>query len=415
MNEKLPILNVHMLGDFSVMYGNQPISFGKNTTTKAMKLLQILLYHGEQGISREKLLNALYVREELADASNNLRVTVHRLKKIIVDAGLLADEYIHIKKGIYSWQAPMRVEVDVKRFVSLYKESKECTDKERKEELLTQVCQMYHGEFLPALSGEEWVLLESIQYKKIYSESLKELCESLMTKGEYEEVLALCESACRMYPFDEWQSVRIECFIRLKRFKEALKEYEDTAKLFFEELGITPSDRLLKQFDEMSNQMNHTNPREINEIKERLKEDSDRGGAYYCSLPSFRDSYRLVSRMLERNGQSAYLMLCSITDGKGHPMEKPEKLAVMAEELQNSIQHSLRRGDSFTKYSSSQYLILLTGTNKENCEMIFDRLRKYFSREHKSWVKNLEYFVSSIADVENPDSPIQFQKDKNVW
>ena len=50
----------------------------------------------------------------------------------------------------------------------------------------------------------------------------------------------------------------------------------------------------------MSNQMNHTNPREINEIKERLKEDSDRGGAYYCSLPSFRDSYRLVSRMLER-------------------------------------------------------------------------------------------------------------------
>ena len=69
-----------------------------------------------------------------------------------------------------------------------------------------------------------------------------------------------------MYPFDEWQSVRIECFIRLKRFKEALKEYEDTAKLFFEELGITPSDRLLKQFDEMSNQMTHTNPREIHEI-----------------------------------------------------------------------------------------------------------------------------------------------------
>ncbi|MFR5701501.1 MAG: hypothetical protein ACLUD0_06315 [Eubacterium ramulus] len=146
-------------------------------------------------------------------------------------------------------------------------------------------------------------------------------------------------------------------------------------------------DRLLKQFDEMSNQMNHTNPREINEIKERLKEDSDRGGAYYCSLPSFRDSYRLVSRMLERNGQSAYLMLCSITDGKGHPMEKPEKLAVMAEELQNSIQHSLRRGDSFTKYSSSQYLILLTGTNKENCEMIFDRLRKYFHGSIKAGEK----------------------------
>lgn len=51
-----------------------------------MKLLQILLYHGDTGISRDKLLDELYGREELADAANNLRVTAHRLKKIIVDA-----------------------------------------------------------------------------------------------------------------------------------------------------------------------------------------------------------------------------------------------------------------------------------------------------------------------------------------
>lgn len=77
MSEKLAVLEVHMLGDFSVMYGEQPIAFGKNTTTKAMKLLQILLYYGEQGIAREKLLSLLYGRDELADAANNLRVTVH--------------------------------------------------------------------------------------------------------------------------------------------------------------------------------------------------------------------------------------------------------------------------------------------------------------------------------------------------
>lgn len=415
MNDKLPTLNVQMLGDFSVTYGDQPISFGKNTTTKAMKLLQILIYHGEQGIAREKLLNSLYVREELADASNNLRVTVHRLKKMITDAGLPEGEYISIKKGIYSWCAPMQTVVDARQFASLYKEAQACVDREQKKELLREMILMYHGEFLPALSGDEWVLLESIQYKKIYTAALKEICEILMEQGEYEEALNLCEPACRMYPFDEWQAVRIECFMKLKRYKEAMKEYEDTAKLFFEELGITPSDRLLNQFNEMSHQMNHIKPREIHEIKERLKEGSEQGGAYYCSLPSFRDSYRLVSRMLERNGESAYLMLCSITDGKGRPMEKPEKLAVMSEDLQNAVQHCLRRGDSFTKYSPSQYLILLMGTNKENCSTIFERLRKYFSREHKSWAKNLEYIVSSVADVENLDQPIQFKKETSVW
>lgn len=415
MNEKLAELEVHMLGDFSVMYGEQPISFGKNTTTKAMKLLQILLYYGEQGIAREKLLSALYGRDELADAANNLRVTVHRLKKMIVEAGLPEAEYVNIKKGIYSWQAPMETEVDARVFAALYKEVEACEDAGHKEDLLKEVCRMYHGEFLPDLSGEEWVLIASIQYKKIYTQALKELCEILIARGDYEEALAFCDPACKLYPFDEWQSVKIECYIGLKRYREALKEYECTAKLFFEELGISPSEKLMKQFEEMSSQINDTKPRELQDIKKRLKEADAPGGAYYCSIPSFRDSYRLVARMMERSGQSAYLMLCSVTDGKGRPMEKPEKLEIMMEEMQNSVQHCLRRGDSFTKYSASQYLILLIGTNKENCGMIFDRIRKYFAREHKSWAKNLEYFVSSVADVENLDLPIQFKDEQSAW
>ena len=120
MNEKTAILNVRMLGDFSITYDGRQVSFGKNTTTKAMKLLQILIYYGEQGIAREKLLNALYVREELADAANNLRVTAHRLKKMIIDAGLPEYDYIVIKKGVYRWNAPVPTVVDARKFQELY-------------------------------------------------------------------------------------------------------------------------------------------------------------------------------------------------------------------------------------------------------------------------------------------------------
>ena len=100
MSDHLPVLKVRLFGGFSASYGEIPVSFGRNTTTKAMKLLQILLYHGDTGISRDKLLDELYGREELADAANNLRVTAHRLKKIIVDAGLPSHDYINIKKGM---------------------------------------------------------------------------------------------------------------------------------------------------------------------------------------------------------------------------------------------------------------------------------------------------------------------------
>ena len=395
-------------------YGGKPISFRRNTATKSMKLLQILLHCGDEGIARSKLLESLYGREELADVANNLRVTSHRLKKMLVDAGLPEYDYIQIKSGIYRWSSPMEVEVDVHVFSNLVDSSKTEASEDKKIQLLKSACEVYHGEFLPGLSGEDWVLLESVQYKKKYTQALSQICDSLMKQREYETVLDLCEKASELYPFDEWQSVQVDCLMALNRYKEAIQLYEDTAKLFFEELGISPSEKMMNQFNEMSAKMSHK-PQAINEIKGGLKEDEEEDGAFYCNLPSFRDGYRLVRRIIERSGQSVYLMLCTVTDGKGRPMENKEKLTAMTDELYDAIKHCLRRGDSFTKYSPTQFLILLVGTNQENCSMIFDRISRYFAREHKSWEQYLEYYVSSIADVENDNSRISFRSNGFHW
>lgn len=40
MSDHLPVLKVRLFGGFSASYGEIPVSFGRNTTTKAMKLLQ---------------------------------------------------------------------------------------------------------------------------------------------------------------------------------------------------------------------------------------------------------------------------------------------------------------------------------------------------------------------------------------
>lgn len=94
MDNQLPELKVNMLGRFSITYGDQPITFKRNSATKAVKLLQILLHssltenQGNGGISRAQLLDDLFGREELANVGNNLRVTVFRLRKMLIEAGL---------------------------------------------------------------------------------------------------------------------------------------------------------------------------------------------------------------------------------------------------------------------------------------------------------------------------------------
>ncbi|MDD7114584.1 MAG: BTAD domain-containing putative transcriptional regulator [Lachnospiraceae bacterium] len=414
MEEKIPVLKVQMLGGFSMTLGEKPLSFSRNSTTKAMKLLQILLYHCEKGISREKLIEYLYGREDMADAANSLRVTVHRMKKMVVDMGLPEYNYVKISKGIYRWDAPMETIVDAHVFEHILEKAKTEENKAQKIKDLEEACNMYAGEFIPGLSEEEWILIEGVQYKKKYTEALQQLCSYLWEDEEYEVILKLCENACELYPFDEWQAIRIDCFMAMNRYKEAISEYEETARLFFEELGISPSEKMIQQFKFMSEHMNYK-PQTIKEIKGRLMEDEDETGAYYCTLPSFRDSYRLVRRIIERNGQSVYMMLCSLIDSKGRPMEQGDKLNAMTDELHHSIKHCLRRGDSFTKFSPSQFLILLIGTNKENCDLIFDRIASYFSRDHRSWKKNLEFYITSIADLENDNSKILFRDNDIQW
>lgn len=107
MDNQLPELKVNMLGRFSITYGDQPIMFKRNSATKAVKLLQILLHssltenQGNGGISRAQLLDDLFGREELANVGNNLRVTVFRLRKMLIEAGLPEYDYIVKEKRCF--------------------------------------------------------------------------------------------------------------------------------------------------------------------------------------------------------------------------------------------------------------------------------------------------------------------------
>lgn len=397
MNETNAVLQVQMLGVFSVKYGDKPLSLGRNTATKAMKLLQILLYRLDIGIAREELIECLYGREEISDASNNLRVTVHRLKKLLIDAGLPEYDYIAIKKGIYKWESPMEVSVDALDMMGLMEKANHESDEEKRIELMKEACHMYVGEFLTNMSGEEWVIIEALRYKNLYSDILRQVCEWKISQGEYESALKLCSPACEMYPFDEWQSVKIDCYLGMQRYKEALQEYEETAKMLTEELGVSPTPKMMEQFKVMSSRITNR-PQEINEIQGELQEDTWETGAFFCTIPGFRDAYRVIRRCMERNGQSVFLLVCSLVDHMGRPMESSAKLEQMSDQLFLAIKNSLRRCDSFTKYNASQYLVMLMGTNEENCQIVTDRILKTFTKEHKSWADHLNCNVSSLFD-----------------
>lgn len=53
----------------------------------------------------------------------------------------------------------------------------------------------------------------------------------------------------------------------------------------------------------------------------------------------------------------------------------------------------------YTKYSSSQYLILLSGIHQEDCGMVYERIRKSFCQTYRNPGCQLEYEAEEIMEI----------------
>lgn len=402
MDKNKELLEVQMLGGFQLTYQGKEFQVGKKQTTKALRMLQMLLHAGAAGVSREQLILNLFGYEAENDVSNNLSVTVHYLRKLLKESPLPKEDYIHIKGGRYWFSSPFPVKVDALEFQDCLNRAKG-EPEESRIRLLKNACRLYRGHFLPALSGEEWATVEGAHYRFLYTECMEELCELMEAHGEQEELFELCGQAAAIYPFDEWQICQMECLLALKRFKEARVLYEKTEAMYMDELDAAPIERLTEFFRRMSREM-QMEAGNFNEIQMQLKEKGREPGPYYCSYLSFVDTYRMMVRVMERSGQSVYLMLCTILDERKKNQENPENLKAVSDKLYEAIQKTLRRGDVFTRYNKSQFLILLMGLRKEESSLIISRIDTYFRKKESSRRVYVTYRTASIAYIseENP-------------
>lgn len=402
MNEKT--LRVQMLGGFELVYGNEPLVLERSKSTKASQLLQYILYHrNDNSVSRNKLLEVLYARENIVDPGNNLKVTIFRLRKLLAASELPEYEYIAFQNGVYNWKCSMPMEIDAHRFCDLVNKSKEidCTP-QKKAQLLKEAIGLYKGEFLPMVSTEEWVAVENIQYKKKYLESVRYVSEWENQQKNYEETFGICEKAASIYPYEEeLYMMMLQCLLAMNRYKDVHTLYNKTAILFFDDLGIPPSKEMEDFYKEIC-RTTQSQPMSLFDIKKKLSETGTEG-AYFCNYLSFMDSYHIITRIVERCGQSVYLMLCSLEDETGGMMSQQvlnERLRDATEGLHKVIRASIRRGDIYSRYSKSQFLVLLTGINQENCRIVSERIHRKYSEECKVKGIRLYYNVIAASDVQ---------------
>ena len=266
----------------------------------------------------------------------------------------------------------------------------------KKYDQLKEAFALYRGHLLPEIYSEEWVIVNSARFQNLYTACLEELIEIMKKKGDYQDMYNSCNYAASLYPLDEWQVYEMEALVALGETKAALALYEKTTEMYFEELSMPPSDQMLECFQHMKDQLN-MKTRDINEIQSGMEEKEFFKGAFFCQYPSFADSYRMMNRIMERSGQSVYLLMCTLHDEKEQMEENTELFKELSEKLFDSIQESLRRGDIFTKYNLKQYLVMLIGIRKEECSIVTSRIDSSFRKKCNNKHIKIHYHISSVA------------------
>lgn len=389
------VLYVKMFGGFSLEYnGNALLSKGKTSESQFVYLMQLLLHAGEKGVDRDKLESVLFENRDLENVHHATRSVIYNARKKLRALGLPDCALITQKQGTYYWIDEVPIVSDIAEMEALYNEALAEKDLDRKLGLYLDAVHLYTGDFLVNQSHIIWVVQEARRYRAMFCYCVEEATKILRINKEFLQMEELGLYAARINPLANWETVTMEALVSLGRFEDAKKFYQDTVDFYLTEQGLRPSEHLMELLNKLGGQLEHDYA-VLDDIQARLleSENVDDGG-YVCSYPVFQGVYTMVRRMMERGGQSVYLMLCTLCDSKGNPMEPGPKLDELADRLGDSIRKSIRHSDAINKYGRGQYLVLLVNTSRENCAVIQKRINNHFIIGRQR--TGIQYYVKSV-------------------
>lgn len=180
----------------------------------------------------------------------------------------------------------------------------------------------------------------------------------------------------------------------LERCKYLLQQC-DKALYYVKNNGKNSYRILQRDSDAFSESQNKGFQIDIAQLKRRLTEEAPALGAYSVDYSNFEKIYRLIARSLSRNKKDAQIILFSITENIHGTLEISDLDEAMSI-LERCIVGSLRKGDVTSRYSSSQQVVIMIDSNRENGHMIAERIIANYFRMYDNYNLDLVYNIEEV-------------------
>ncbi|RHT72736.1 hypothetical protein DW742_13235 [Butyricicoccus sp. AM28-25] len=393
-----PTLQVQMLGQFTLRYGDRTISDSDDRSRRVWSLLAYMLYNHGRSFAQEELIHLYWSNgEKSADPGNALKSIFHRIRTALdkLQPGL-GRLLIRRKAGRYFWNNVMPLSLDTEDFEAHFHAAEAAGDDDVRLAEYQAALALYAGDPLPRMTDEIWTIPIVAYYHSLYTRAAAGAIELLEKQERTAEAVALCRRAIHIEPYQEdLYEHLMRGLLRTGDMKGAMSVYEEMSELLFAHFGVMPSETLRTLYRQATRTVNDRTLT-MDEVCSQLAEPAPHGGAMVCEYDFFKILYRAEARSIARNGHSANICLLSVS-GKDGEMLARRSLDPAMNNLQVLVQNNLRRGDVIARCSISQYIILLPQANYENSRMVADRLVSAFYRRYPHSPARLRYTVQPLT------------------
>jgi DNA-binding SARP family transcriptional activator len=390
-------LRVRMLGEFSLSIGQHEITDRDNRSRKSWLLLAYLIYCRSRAVTPDELVELLWSNDETsANPLNALKTMLHRVRASLDQLG---DEMGHVlilrKKGTYFWNNTFPLTLDVDTFESLCHQGTAAQDEETKLTHYLQALEIYRGDFLDKLSSEPWVVPLAAYYHNLYVQALLETLSLLSARSRTQEIVDICAKAVVVEPYnEELYGYYLRGLLALNQQREVVKQYKIFSQRLLDNFGLLPNEELrILNREALAVVNDRTVPMSL--VMSQLKEPVSLPGALICEYDFFKIIYQATARSMARSGDVAHLGLLTVTGPDGQPLSR-RSLDVAMDNLQDTIQNNLRRGDIAARCSVCQFIVMLPLANYENSCMVCRRVVKAFQRQYPHSPATLEFTVQAL-------------------
>ena len=391
-------LKIQMLGGFSLRLGKRELQDTDTRSKKVWVLLAYLIIHREQTVTQRTLIDLLWGDEtDSINPENALRITMHRTRTLLEQLSPeLGRGMILRRRGGYQWNGGG--EVDSERFEALCCQKAEDPDLRLRN--LMEAISLYRGDYLPRQSSEVWVVSTAAYLHNLFVSAAQEAVELLIQQGRSHEAAGVCRRCLALEPCHEGFCRELMQLLAAAGDRRGAAEvYDRLSKRLFDDFGISPSEETRAVYRAAAHSP-EDRVLSIDDVMGNLRESDAPSGALQCDFDYFRILCHALSRTMERSGGAAHVVLLDVISTAEREMPRQTIDRVMGQ-LSQQIRLSLRRGDVFCQCSVSQFTVLLSRANFENCQMICDRILRNFRRAYPYVPIRIAYQIRPLS----PDRP----------